>query len=105
MTKLRSRLLVTLVLAAVALTTVGIEAAMARAPKRRTPSAWAQPSAVTRPGAGSFSGEPDPSGSGAPATDVKPASLTTAPGVWLSQMWLRWRTRNLVGPTHHPRSR
>lgn len=92
MTKLRSRLLVTLVLAAVVLAAVGIDIAAAGTFQRRLPPLRMSP-AVTRAGVGSYAGEPDPTGSGAPSPSVKPASMTYVPGQWLTWLWIQWRTR------------
>lgn len=95
MTKLRSRLLVSLVLAAVVLVAVGVDVASARPAKGRTPP-WqsATSNATIRPGAGSFAGEPDPSGSGSPQPVVKPASSIGLPSHWLANLWIMWRTRS-----------
>jgi len=95
MTKLRSRLLVSLVLAAVVLVATGAEVASARPAKGRT-APWhaAGASAISRPGAGSFAGEPDPSGNGSPQPVVKPASMTGLPGHWLANLWIKWRLRS-----------
>lgn len=95
MTKLRSRLLVSLVLAAVVLTAVGVDVASAWPAKGRTPPGLS-PSygAMGRPGVGSFTGDPDPTGSGAPQPVVKPASMTGLPSHWLASLWIMWRTRS-----------
>ena len=87
MTKLRSRLLVSLVLVAVALAIVGIDVASARAYRSRTP-AWQTSYSSSRPGAGSYSGEPDQPGNGAPA--VKPVCLNQLPNLWLADIWIKW---------------
>jgi hypothetical protein len=100
MTKLRSRLLVPLVLAAVALAAVGIDVASARTSRRNTP--WNGTGATSRPGIGSFAGEPDPSPSGAPLPSVKPAHMTPAPNLWLAQLLIQWRTKSQFGQ-HHSR--
>lgn len=92
MTKLRSRLLVALVLAAVALAAAGIDAASA-GPNQKRDQAWRSSRLVTRAGAGSF-GEPDPTGSGAPIPVVKPSSMTGVPGHWLAQLWIQWKSRS-----------
>lgn len=95
MTKLRSRLLVSLVLAAVVLTAVGVDVASAWSARGRT-SPWQSPSygATFRPGAGSFAGEPDPTGNGSPQPVVKPASMTGLPSSWLASLWIMLRTRS-----------
>jgi hypothetical protein len=100
MTKLRSRLLVTLVLAAVALAAVGIDVASARASRRNSP--WSSGGVTSRPRIGSFVGEPDPSGSGAPLPVVKPAYMTPAPNLWMAQLWIQWRMRSQIGQ-HQPK--
>ena len=100
MTKHRSSLLVSLVLAAVALAAVGIDVSSAGT-LDRTP-AWRAPSTTSRPGAGPFVGEPDPSGSGAPIPLVKPAALTPTPNLWMAQLWIQWKTRGQFAQ-HHSR--
>ncbi|MCC6348901.1 MAG: hypothetical protein IT347_04815 [Candidatus Eisenbacteria bacterium] len=99
MTKLRSRLLVSLVLAAVAIAIAGIEAASARPSERRSLPA---PTSFTssRPGAGSFGGEPDPTGNGSPQPSVKPASLVGLPNFWLLDYWIKWRMRSHHAQRH-----
>lgn len=99
MTKLRSRLLVSLVLVAVALAIVGIDVASARAYRSRTP-AWQTSYSSSRPGAGTYGGEPDPSGNGSPS--VKPASLNRMPSLWLADIWIKWRMRSQFAQ-HHAR--
>lgn len=99
MTKLRSRLLVSLVLAAVALAIVGIDVASARTSARRT-SAWQTSYAASRPGAGAYGGEPDPSGNGSPQPSVKPASLSRLPNLWLADIWIKWRMRSQFAQQH-----
>lgn len=105
MTKLRNRLLVTLALAAVVLATAGVEIAAAQPPLRRnphpSPSGTTSPLTVIRPGAGTFTGEPDPTGTGAPSPEVKPASLSSLPNFWLLQWWLRWREKGQI-EQHQP---
>lgn len=97
MTKLRSRLLVSLVLVAVALAIVGIDVASARAYRSRTP-AWQTSYTASRPGAGAFNGDPDPNGNGAPS--VKPASLSRMPNLWLADIWIKWRIRSQFAQQH-----
>lgn len=105
MTKLRNRLLASLVLAAVLLSSVGVQIAAARPSQRRHPSGTTTQTALIRPGAGSFSGEPDaPGPNGAPMPSVKPASLGTLPGSWLWQMWIRWKSRDHFAQ-HRPAGR
>lgn len=99
MTKLRSRLLVSLVLAAVVLVAVGVDVASARPAKGRSVS-WLSPVASGRPGTGPCGGEPDPSGSGAPQPLVKPASISGLPSHWLADLWIMWRTRGLSAQPH-----
>lgn len=95
MTKLRSRLLVSLVLAVVVLVAAGVEIASARPARGRTsPGQVLDASAIGRPGAGSFAGEPDPSGNGSPQPVVKPASMTGLPSYWMANLWIKWRTRS-----------
>ena len=101
MTKLRSRLLVSLVLVAVALAIVGIDVASARAYRSRTP-AWQTSYSASRPGAGSYGGEPDPSGNGSPQPVVKPACLSRMPSLWLADIWIKWRMRSQFAQ-HHAR--
>lgn len=99
MTKLRSRLLVSLVLAAVTLVAVGVDVASAGPAKgRATP--WLAPTATGRPAAGPCGGEPDPSGNGAPKPEVKPARVSGLPGQWLADLWIMWRTRGLSAQPH-----
>ncbi len=104
MTKLCSRLLVSLVLAAVVAVTCGF----GFAPAHRSP--WSSrsgdtPTAFQRPGVGTFSGEPDGTGQGAPQPVVKPSSMfPTSPNYWLAQLWIRWRFRGQFEP-HRPNPR
>jgi hypothetical protein len=93
MTKFRSRLLVSLVLAAVALAAVGIDVASAST-ARHTGPPWRASTTAPRPNSGPFAGEPDPSGSGAPIPLIKPASLTPMPAMWMAQLWIQWRIRS-----------
>jgi hypothetical protein len=95
MTTLRSRLLSTLVLAAVILSALGTGAASARTFQRRV-SPVGSNAAAPRPGMGRFTGEPDPSGSGAPTPpNVEKTSLVLpSPGLWLVQRWLQWKIQN-----------
>jgi hypothetical protein len=54
---------------------------------------------------GRFTGEPDPSGSGAPTPpniDKTRVVIVTSPGVWLVQRWLQWK---LQSPDAQGRSR
>lgn len=102
MTKLRIRLLVALVLAAVMLAGVGIEVASARQ-RTRQDSSPGTAARMTRPGVGRFAGEPDPSGSGAPVPTVKPASLTSQPGLWILHRWFQWRARGQYDQHHLPK--
>lgn len=101
MTKLRSRLLVSLVLAAVVLVAVGVDVASAGSDRGRS-SSWVRAATTGRPGAGSFSGEPDPTGSGAPVPVVKPASLSGLPSHWLANLWIMWRAKS-QSAQHHAR--
>jgi hypothetical protein len=95
MTKLRSRLLVSLVLAAVVLTAVGVDVASAWPARGRTaPGQSPSYGAMNRPGVGSLAGEPDPNMGGAPQPVVKPASLTGLPSHWLANLWITWRMRS-----------
>jgi hypothetical protein len=97
MTKLRSRLLVSLVLTAVALAAVGIDVASARATKRSLPWNGLSSGATSRPGIGRYAGEPDPSGSGSPQPSVKPAWMTPAPNSGLAHLWIQWWMRTQLG--------
>lgn len=99
MTKLRSRLLVLLVLAAVALVAFGVDVASAR-PARGRPAPWVAPTVTIRPGAGPCGGEPDPSGNGSPHGQVKPASLRGLPSTWLTNLWIMWWIRSLPHQPH-----
>jgi len=104
MTTLRNRLLITLVLAAVITSALGTGVASARSYQRRT-SPGANTAAASRPGMGRFTGEPDPSGSGAPTPpniDKTRVVIVTSPGVWLVQRWLQWK---LQSPDAQGRSR
>lgn len=94
MTKLRSRLLVSLVLAAVTLVAVGVDVASAR-PTRGRPAPPVASTAAVRPVAGPCGGEPDPSGNGAPKPEVKPAWVSGLPSPWLADLWIMWKTRSL----------
>jgi hypothetical protein len=95
MTKLRNRLLVTLVLAAVLLAALGTGVVSARTLQRRNPSLGGTVT-TPRPGTGWYSGEPDPSGQGAPCPPKvdKPAMIVPAPGLWVAQWWIQWRTQS-----------
>jgi hypothetical protein len=99
MTKLRSRLLVSLVLAAVTLVAVGVDVASARSAKGRS-APWLAATAAGRPSAGPCGGEPDPSGNGSPQPQVKPASLSGVPSTWLANLLIMWRTRSLSAQPH-----
>lgn len=101
MTKLRNRLLVLLVLAAVGIAAAGIGVASARSFQRR-PASWQATASTIRPAPGPCAGEPDPSGSGAPHPVVKPALLAPQPNLWLAQLWMHWKTR---GQFVHPRGK
>ena len=90
-------LLVSLVLTAVALAAVGIDVASARAAKRSLPWNGLSSGATSRPGIGSYAGEPDPSGSGAPQPSVKPAWMTPAPNSGLAHLWIQWWMRTQLG--------
>ena len=97
MTKLRSRLLVALVLTAVSLAAVGIDVASAWTTKGKLPWQGSGSTATSRPGIGKFAGEPDPSGNGAPQPSVKPAWMTPAPSPGLSHLWIQWWMRTQLG--------
>jgi len=98
MTKLRSRLLVSLVLTAVALAAVGIDVASAKPSKRNSPWVGSGSGATSRPGIGAYAGEPDPSGSGAPQPSVKPAWMTPVPNTGrLADLWIQWWMRTKLG--------
>ena len=97
MTKLRSRLLVSLVLTAVALAAVGIDVASARSSKGKLSWSGLSSGAASRPGVGKFAGEPDPSGSGSPQPSVKPAWMTPAPSPGLAHLWIQWWMRTQLG--------
>jgi hypothetical protein len=103
MTKLRNRLLVTLVLAAVSLAALGTGVASARTPQRRNPSLGGTAS-TSRPGMGRFSGEPDPNGGGAPVPPIdKTAMQPVLPGLWVAQLWIQWRTLSPNAQQHSRR--
>ena len=101
MTKLRSRLLVSLVLAAVVLVAVGVDVASAASARGRK-SSWVATVPTGRPGAGSFAGEPDPTGQGAPVPVLKPASMTGLPSHWMANLWIMWKMRS-QSAQHHSR--
>lgn len=103
MTTLRSRLLVSLVLAAVLTAVLGTGVASARSFHRQSSSAAGSASGL-RPGIGPFSGEPDPSGQGAPCPPkIEKSALRVPPPIWLVQRWIQWRTRSPFGQTHTKR--
>ena len=97
MTTLRNRLLVTLVLAAVLTSALGIGVVSARTLQRRT-STQGSPAVSARPGVGRFGGEPNPDGSGAPCPpQVSKSSLqrvSSNPGLWMLQLWIQMRARS-----------
>ena len=97
MTTLRNRLLVTLVLAAVLSSALGIGVASARSLQRRS-SAPGNTAVVARPGVGRFGGEPNPDGSGAPCppqvTKTTLQRVSSNPGLWLLQLWIQMRARS-----------
>jgi len=97
MTTLRNRLLVTLVLAAVLSSALGIGVASARSLQRRT-SVSGSTAVSTRSGVGRFGGEPNPDGSGAPCPpQVTKSSLqrvSANPGMWMLQLWIQMRARS-----------
>jgi hypothetical protein len=103
MTKLRSRLLVSLVLTAVALAAVGIDVASAQTSKSNITWRGLGSSAASRPGIGRYAGEPDPSGSGAPQPSVKPAWMTPAPNSGLAHLWIQWWMRTQLGQNRRGR--
>ena len=87
MTKLRSRLLITLILAAVMLSASG--SAIAGTPSghesdSRTSSTWSRPS--VRP----LSGEPDSGGLSSPQPKVNPTWVDPVSSPWLLQILVRW---------------
>lgn len=95
MTTLRSRLLMTLLLAAVTFSVLGAGVASALTLQRHyTPRVGG--SATSRPGMGRFTGEPDPSGNGAPCPPIveKTSIVLPSPGLWLAQRWLQWRLQS-----------
>jgi hypothetical protein len=103
MTTLRSRLLVSLVLTAVLLAAVGIDVASARTSKGSITWRGLGSTATSRPGIGSYSGEPDPSGNGAPQPSVKPAWMTPAPSSGLAHLWIQWWMRTQLGQNRRGR--
>lgn len=103
MTKLRSRLLVSLVLTAVALAAVGIDVASARAAKPIQSWLSSGSAAASRPGIGRFAGEPDPSGNGAPQPSVKPAWMTPAPSTGVPHLLMQWWMRTQLGQNRRGR--
>lgn len=97
MTTLRNRLLVTLVLAAVLTSALGIGVVSARTLQRRS-SVPGSTAVSARPGVGRFGGEPNPDGSGAPCPpQVSKTSLqrvSSNPGLWMLQLWIQMRARS-----------
>jgi hypothetical protein len=90
MTKSHSRLLVTLVLAAVYLTAFGVGTGHARS----QPLGAASPVASSpRPGIGPYSGEPDTGGQSAPTPKVNPTFLVPGIYSWMPQLWIHWSWR------------
>lgn len=97
MTTLRSRLLMTLLLAAVMLSVLGTGVSSALTFQRRSYTPVGN-GATPRSGyTGRFSGEPDPNGSGAPNPPIieKTRLVPSTPGLWLAQRWLQWRLQSL----------
>ena len=103
MTKLRSRLLVALVLTAASLAAVGIDVASAGTAKRTSLWQGLGSTAASRPGIGKFAGEPDPSGNGAPQPSVKPAWMSPAPSPGLAHLWIQWWMRTQLGQNRRGR--
>jgi hypothetical protein len=103
MTTLRSRLLITLVLAAVLLSALGTVASARTFQRQGSPAGGS--AVATRPGMGRFSGEPDPNGGGAPCPPKieKTSMVMTPPGIWLVQRWLQWRLRSPYTQAHSKR--
>jgi hypothetical protein len=103
MTKLRNRLLATLVLAAVLLTVLGPGPAMAKGPGG-TKSPPGLSSSAPRPGLGPLAGEPDPNQSGAPVPKVTPQAIV-GPGTsgWVQQLWITLALK--VWAMQHPSKR
>lgn len=90
MTKLRNRLLISLVLVALMLPALGVGLAHARFSGQRYPTPTAPSAGYS--GSGAFGcGEPDNSNNGAP-----PPKMTTASSIghvgtsWFVQLWLQW---------------
>jgi hypothetical protein len=104
MTKLRNRLLITLILAAVAMSAIGVGAVSARTRAyvrgaRTVPttagSVW---SSKARTPIGPYSGEPDAGNGTAPKQSTKPTTVNPTGafvdgmGAW-TQLWALWLTR------------
>jgi len=87
MTKLRSRLLVTLILAAVMLSAVGPGVARADSNRQsgsRTSAPWSSP--TVRP----LSGEPDAGGLSSPTPKSSPTWVAPLISPWVLELWIKW---------------